>query len=121
MTSQCWPGSRSVKPTGSFGPNNKLSILHERTELQHVRHHTVAFNGNFSQPFANSDDQPGIQEAFCEQGQVLRQRQSEDSPAEPDWQALTAQMPAETHSWWQKLHGLMNLHQAALHSKTTVC
>jgi len=48
---------------------------------------------------------------------VLTQRQSEDSPAEPDWQALTAQMQAESHSWWQKLHGLMSLHQPALHSK----
>jgi len=72
---------------------------------------------SFLQSCCNSDDQPESQEAFCEQGQVLKQRQSVDSPAEPDWQALTAQMPAESHSWWQKLHGLMNLHQPALHSR----
>ncbi len=79
-----------------------------------------AFNCDFCQPFANSDDQPGSQEAFCEQGQVLMLCQSGDSPAEPDWQALTAQTPAESHSWWQKLHELMNLRQPALHIKTTV-
>ncbi|KAA6429431.1 MAG: hypothetical protein FRX49_00825 [Trebouxia sp. A1-2] len=66
-------------------------------------------------------DEGALADTTCQLGQVLRQRQSVGSPAGPDRQALTAQMPAESHSWWQKLHGLMNLHQPALQRKTAVC